>query len=392
MSAPATSAPHGAVTGSTVLAITGWGVLSPIGIGAREFTAALAGGRNGLADVSEMFDEPLPRPDGFALPDFQAKDHLGRKGTSFLDRSTCLALVACGQAIADAGLVIDEDNTADVGVALGTTAGSVKSTSDYSRATFIEDRPYLVNPLIFPNAVMNAAAGQTAIRYRLKGVNATIAGGNLAALSGLRYARGQIALGRADVLLVGATEEYCPQTAWATEFAMQAHGGTLAAGEGSAVFVVEDAERVRAQGRVPDAEILAIEVATHLPEDENDPDGDFSASLIRCLARALDRAGVAAQDVWAVASAENGMPSADLFEDAAITAVLGDGPERIRIKESTGEATSASNALQLAALLARHRGDPGRDGAVSVITSRTPDGVVGAAVLRGWCGRDRDDE
>lgn len=371
------------------LAITGWGVVSPIGIGADEFAAGLADGRDGRTDVGEMFDEPLPRSDAYAMTGFRARDHLGRKGTTFLDRSTALAMVACGQALTDADLTVDETNEERVGVALGTTAGSVRSTSDYSKATFVEDKPYLVNPLIFPNAVMNCAAGQSAIRYHLKGVNATLAGGQVAMLAGLRYARTLIGLGRVDTLLVGATEEFGPQVAWANEFVMRQHGGDLPAGEGAAVFVVEDAERVRAQGRVPDAEVLAVEVATHLPEDENDPVPDFSPTLAHCLTRALSRAGVAPDQVVAVAPAANGMAAKDTFEDAAITAVLGPDVRRLLVKERAGEALSASNALQLAALLAEHRGRPEHDGAVSVLTSHTPDGVVGAAVVRGWSGRDR---
>ena len=77
----------------TTLAITGWGVVSPIGLGADEFAAGLATGRDGRTDVSEMFDEPIPRPDAYAIKDFNVKEHLGRKGTSFLDRSTALAMV-----------------------------------------------------------------------------------------------------------------------------------------------------------------------------------------------------------------------------------------------------------------------------------------------------------
>ena len=368
----------------TVLAITGWGVLSPIGIGIDEFTVSVHNGRSGSAEVGAMFADEIPRPDGFAMTDFNVRDYLGRKGTSFLDRSTALALVVCGQALADSDLVVDETNTERVGIALGTTAGSVRSTSDYSKATFVEDRPYLVNPLIFPNAVMNCAAGQSAIRYHLKGVNATIAGGQAATLSALRYARNLIGLDRADAMVVGATEEYGPQVAWSTEFAMREHGGTLAAGEGAAVFVVEEAERVRRAGRSPQAEVLAAEIATHLPADESTPEEDFSNSLADCLRRALDYAGVTADEVRAVASGENGMPVLDGYENRAIQDVLGDEPRRIRIKELTGEAHSASTALQLAALLASYRADPALDGQVCVLTTRTPDGVVGAAVIRGW--------
>ncbi|GAA1229168.1 beta-ketoacyl synthase N-terminal-like domain-containing protein [Prauserella halophila] len=375
------------------LAITGWSAVSPIGIGPDTFTESFNTGARGNTDVTEMFDdEPLPRSDAFAMPDFKAKDHLGRKGTSFLDRSTALAMVACGGALADAELVIDEDNAERVGVALGTTAGSVKSTSDYGRATFVEDKPYLVNPLIFPNAVMNCAAGQSAIRYRLKGVNATLAGGPAAMLSGLRYARTQIGLDRVETLVVGATEEFGPQTAWANEFAMRAGGGELSAGEGAAMFVVEDAARVRDQGRVPDAEVLAVEVATHVPDTESDLSPDFSASLARCIDRALTRAGITPDEVSTVASAENTMPATDRYEDSAITSTVGTAAHRIRVKQQLGEAMSASGALQLAALLAGHRSGESRDGEVSLLTAHTPDGVVGAAVLRGWRGRARASE
>ncbi|KAA2254450.1 beta-ketoacyl synthase [Solihabitans fulvus] len=368
------------------IAITGWGVLSSAGIGADEFARAVTAGRGSAADVSEMFEEPVPRQDAFALVDFKVRDYLGRKGTSFLDRSTSLAMVACGQALADTDLVVDDSNNERVGIALGTTAGSVKSTSDYSRDTFVQERPYLVNPLVFPNAVMNCAAGQSAIRYRLRGVNTTVAGGALAALSALRYARNLIGCGYADALLVGTTEEFSPQVAWATHFAMEAGGGDLAAGEGAAVFVVEDADAVREAGRRPDAEVLAIEVGLHVPADEATagPETDFSESLAGCVVRALSRAGVEPGEVWAVASAENGMPLTDGFEDRAIRAVLGDGPVRLRVKEFTGESHSASGAFQVAALLARHRADPTLDGRVSVVTTRTSDGAIGAAVLRGW--------
>jgi 3-oxoacyl-[acyl-carrier-protein] synthase II len=379
-----------APAGSTVLAITGWSVLSSIGVGPEAFGAAIADGTPGVADVSEMFpDDPIPRADAFAMPTFKAKDFLGRKGTSHLDRSTALAMVACGEALKDTDLDVNDDNRERVGLVMGTTAGSVKATSDISKATFIEDKPYLINPLTFPNVLMNSASGQSAIRYNLRGVNSTIAAGQVAAFSVLRYARHLIGLGRSDALLVGTVEEFGPQIAWFTQFAMQAENATTSAGEGAAVFVVEDAATVRAAGRRPDAEVLAMEVLTHIPADEDAPEEDFSDSLVLCLARALERAGVTADQVWAVASADNGMARCDAQENAAIERVLGTNRERLRIKELTGEAHSASNAFQIAALLARHRADAALDGKVSVITSRTPDGVVGAAVLRGWSRHDR---
>lgn len=364
------------------LAITGWGAVSSLAIGAEDFSAAVTEGRSGLRDVTGMFEDmELPHEKAFAMPDFRVRDHLGRKGTSFFDRSTSLALVGCTLALEDADLVVDDANRERVGIVMGTTAGSIKSTSDYSRETLVQDRPYLVNALLFPNAVMNCAASQSAIWHRLKGVNATVAGGQIAGLSALRYARNQIRRAYVDALLVGSVEEYSPHTAWGTERLYASETQRATVGEGSAVFVVEDAAAVREAGRLPDAEVLAVEIGTYgQPGSRPDP-GD---GLATCITRALTTAGVSPSDVWAVASGENGIERLGKVERRGIEQVLGSGPERLRIKEAVGECHSASTSLGIAGLLGRHRAAPELDGRLSVVTSCSADGTVGAAVLRGW--------
>jgi 3-oxoacyl-[acyl-carrier-protein] synthase II len=367
---------------STTLAITGWSVLTSAGIGADEFAGAVVEGRSGLTDVAGMFDEePLPERRAGAITGFKVRDYLGRKGTSFFDRSTSLALVGCTLALRDTDFELAEDNRERTGIVMGTTTGSLQSTSEYTRETLTQDKPYLVNPLLFPNTVMNCAAGQSAIWHRLKGVNATIAGGQLAGLNALRYAKNTIRRQYADTLLVGAVDEFSPHTAWQTHLANVARGVTVPLGEGSAVFVVEDAAKLN--GRRPDAEILAVELGTYGPPGQQPDAGD---GLAVCIARALDRAGVAASDVWAVASGETG---ADDVEPRGIAQALGN-VRKVLIKELLGECHAASGALQLAALLAHHRSDPALDGQVSVVTSCSADGAVGAAVVRGWSRAGRD--
>ncbi|MFE4534369.1 beta-ketoacyl synthase N-terminal-like domain-containing protein [Streptomyces scopuliridis] len=372
--------PHDTLRDGT-LAITGWGVVSSLAIGADAFTTAVGAGRSGLRDVTGMFDEELPEDEAFAMPDFRVRDHLGRKGTSFFDRSTSLALLGCTLALDDTDLVVTDDNRDRVGIVLGTTAGSVKATSDYSRETLVNDRPYLVNPVLFPNTVMNCAAGQSAIWHKLKGVNATVAGGQLAGLSALRYARNQIRRGYADALLVGSFEEFSPHTAWFAHRQHSAWEGRARVGEGSAVFMVEDAATVREAGRLPDAEVLAVEAGTYGPPGRTP---DAGAGLAHCVLRALKRAGVEPSEVRAVASGECGISPLDDLERRGVESALGTEVWHVRAKEWVGECQSAAGSLQLAALLAGHRGHPELDGAVSVVTSVSADGSVGAAVLRGW--------
>ncbi|MGH3858833.1 beta-ketoacyl synthase N-terminal-like domain-containing protein [Actinokineospora sp.] len=358
------------------IAVTGWSVVSGTAFGTAEFTAAVQSGGSGPVAVDEMFDEPLPVGKAYAMPTFSAREHLGRKGSSSLDRTTALAAVGCGQALADASVTVDEESRRRFGIVLGTTAGSVRATSEFSRATVVEDKPYHVNPVLFPTAVMNCAAGHSAIRYGLKGVNATVAGGQLAGVQCLRYARNLIGRGYADAVLVGAAEEFSPHTAWADHLRWGGQG--VPQGEGAVVFVTERTSEVRAAGRTPEAEVLAAQVGTVLPG------ASAAEALAGCVGHALSQAGVRADEVWAVSTGERGIPERDEPESASVDAVFGARAKRVRVKELVGECHAASGAFQVAALLAAHRADAGLDGRVSVVTGVTSDGAVGAVVLRGW--------
>ncbi|MFJ9871273.1 beta-ketoacyl synthase N-terminal-like domain-containing protein [Streptomyces sp. NPDC101165] len=369
------------------LYVTGWGVVSPLGTGAEEFAVAFTEERDALVDVTGMYEEKLPAEQAFALPDFQAEERLGRKGTRFFDRATALALIACDEALRDTAITVTDANRADVGLVLGTTSGSVKSTSDFSRETITQDRPYLVNPVLFPNAVMNCAAGQAAIWFGLKGVNTTIAGGRMAQLAALRYAARSLSWGDVDTLLVGAVEEFSPHSAWLSHLA----DGPAPVGEGAAVFVVERGAALARTDRRPEAEILAVATGSADPEDRP----SFVAAFANCVRQVLARAGVAAQDLWALSPGSGPAAQARAahrepeVEHEVLALVLGDtdgpdAPVRLPVTRLVGDCGAAQGGMQLAAVLAHHRRSAALDGRPALITSCTADGAFGATVVRGW--------
>lgn len=365
----------------STLAITGWGVLSAVGTGADEFSAAWRERRSGLRPVTDMYDAPLPVEQACAMPDFSVREHLGRKGTSFFDRSTALSVVTCGLALADSSLVKDEQSSGGVGLVLGLSNGGPLAMSEFIREMYVSDKPYLVNPLLFPFAVMNGAAGATAIWHQLKGVNATLSGGQMAFLTVLRYARNKIRNGYVHAAMAGVVEEFSPHRAWASHHTRGGSEGRAPIGEGGAFFTVEDTVAVRAAGRHVDAEVLAIESGLFgEPGGEDDP----TTGLAECIVRALDSAGVCPSQVRAVAPSLAGSPRRDAVERAAIDKALGCEVNLLPVKELLGETYSAAGGLQLAALLAEHRGDPARDGRVSLVTSLGSEGMAGVAVIRGW--------
>jgi 3-oxoacyl-[acyl-carrier-protein] synthase II len=347
------------------LVITGWGAVSAAGIGAAALTRALAGDTSGPGDITGLYPDPMPGPVAHAYVDFDVRAVLGRKGTSFLDRATSLAVVACGQAIEAGRLVVDDRTRDRIGIALGTTLGSFRSSSDYSRETMVADRPYLVNPVLFPNTVMNCATGQSAIRYGLRGVNSTIAGGRVGFLGALRYARNVLHRGYADAMLVGAVEEFTPHAAW-THHLLRRAG---LPGEAAVVFVLRQADG----STVDRVAVLRSVVSGHCPDG-----AELAAALAACIRRALDGAGVEPGQVGVLATGELTDPGAEEVEDAAAAEVFGTAPvERIRTRDVLGDCGAANGALHLAAALRR------AGGGVAVLAGWSPEGAVAAAVLEG---------
>ncbi|HWF74199.1 MAG TPA: beta-ketoacyl synthase N-terminal-like domain-containing protein [Solirubrobacteraceae bacterium] len=353
----------------SAVAVTGLGVVAPTGVGREAFAAALATPRAA---------EAAPPEGGYGVEDFDIRAQLGRKGTSFLNRCAGLALVACREALEDSGIPLDDPEVA-IGVSLGTTSGSLRSMSDYTRDTLLESRPYLVNPGFFPNTVMNCATGQTAIRYGLRGVNATIASGPLAFLGVLRCATRALRLGYLDGTLAGAVEEFSEHRAWQVRLA-RSDGYCPPPGEGAAVVVLEPAGAARAAGRPVDAEIDSV-VVSFAPGGERFP--GFEARLERTICDALERAGIGPEEL--VMSAVHPPPdSAEPELGKTVMAALGARAAMIDLTAVTGDCGAAAGALAFAATLSRHRGQPALDGCPSLLAGWTTEGAVAAAVFRGY--------
>ncbi|ROQ68170.1 3-oxoacyl-[acyl-carrier-protein] synthase II [Streptomyces sp. 840.1] len=367
------------------LPVVGAGVVSSAGYG----LASLAGALNrGYAPAEAGEPDPAGRDTAYpprpvrSVPGFRAADHLGRKGTKNLDRLAGLSLVACKQALEEAGPAPAGTEPARTGVVLATNTGSIAGYSDLLYETLTLEKPYLINPGKFAGSVMNCSAGQMAIRHGLKGLNATVAGGRSASLYAFRHARLAMAAGRAEKLLVGGAEELSAPTAWAWH-----HAGTLReeapVGEGSAVFVVRSEET---PGEPVLAELLACEVGFHGWAGVSRRAGihrGLTNGLADAVTRALERSRVSADEVAAVSLGAAGHIGLDRVEERAVRLALGRLPEPVRVTEVLGETYSAGGAMQLAALLARWKSSPGGNGPrIGLITSVGHDGNAGALVVR----------
>lgn len=353
--------------------ISAWSTVSPAGLSGAEFTEGMRSGKETAVRLDpERWQVPFEK--AHLVPDFDIRTVLGRRGTRSMDRATGLAVTVVGDLLTGHDgerLPGVDENT---GLVLGTSIGSAQSMMDFTRDSLVGERPYLVDPARFPNTVMNCAAGQSAIWHRLRGPNTTIAGGRATGLLALQYALRLQRAGRAETLLCGAVEEFSTARAWLDWHATEHRDRLL--GEGAAVWLLERADAVTANGRHGMAEVLGLEFGFAQDSSEIRP------VLQAGLRRLLDRSGVAADEVWAVAGSQTRAADDDA-ERAAVAEMLGGAtPRYLSCAELVGDTCAASSAFQIVAALALAEGDGDSGGRTVLVTSTEPNGVVGAALLK----------
>ncbi len=360
------------------IAVLGWQAITPLGLGADALRsgAAAAGKLTPQHGAAQDFpDDICYRP-----ADFDVAAILGAKGIRTMDRTTALAVCAA-KLLNDSHPIAAGLDSEQVGFVVGTTTGSIRSTSDFTRDSLVQDRPFLVNPALFPNTVMNCAAGQCAIRFKARAVNATISGGRLSGLLALKYASQVLRRGYAQRLFTGSVEELCPQSAWAHR-ALVRHGSRHAVplGEGVAMFALERADAARLRGVVPVAEILALQHGRWFDSDSDSNSGPGALQgVIDGITAALRGVGLQPAVIdAAVLCGVADVASRRLEQAAAETLLRPDATVHgLQWVERVGDTYSASVSLGLAQLLAALQ--PGQYGLVLIVGA---DGHAGCLVVR----------
>jgi 3-oxoacyl-[acyl-carrier-protein] synthase II len=338
--------------------ITGLSVLSAAGIGPGALGDRL---RHGVTDHAAS-----PEDGGYdgvpgrvvAVPGFDITDFVPRKGTKYLDRTTKLGIAASAQL--KQSLAAADSTWERTGVAMGSTAGSVRSSIEFAASVLTGDGVDLVNPATFPNTTMNCCASQIAIWHRMRGPNSTLANGTISAISALKYATRLIRCGHAERMLVGGVEELSPHTVWGTRLGKEVDESVFI-GEGAAMLAVE------AGG--PCLALLSGCEVLFAPERG---EAGRAAALGRAVDHVLAAADITGGDIDLVLPGAMGTtlwPS-----EAAVVDRF--GADRLDVRTAVGECGSALGAMQLAAALLL-----GDAGTRVLITGLDASGVVGAAVL-----------
>lgn len=334
--------------------VTGAGVISAIGAGIEDFERNLYAGVSGIGPSSLLGESAVAAE----VRDFVPQQWLGNKGIRVLDRSARLLCVAAHMALSSTGLQQQEGAEGDpnLGLVCGTMFGSVHSITSFDWSG-VTDGPAYVNPMEFPNTVINSPAGQAAIKHKLRGVNSTISAGLVSGLYAIHYAAEFLRLGRATALLAGGVEELCEESFVSFKklgltsprgclqpFGRDRDGVVL--GEGSALWMLETAEGAAARGAVPVVEICGFGAA-HDAHKINSyrVRAEGATAAIR---EALSAAGIEPSEIGCIIAGASGSPSADEMEAHALKNVFAGRLPSIPIgapKAAFGESLGASGAM-----------------------------------------------
>jgi 3-oxoacyl-[acyl-carrier-protein] synthase II len=254
---------------SRSVAVTGIGVVSPIGIGRQEFWTSLTQGRSGITELDPSGTSELPTL-WAPVPDFHAKDFISAAHLRRMDKLSRMIVAASRMALDDAGNVLDGTMPEDAGVVVGSAIGDVsESVANLDR--MLAKGPAFASPMLFPNLVLNAPASYVAMELGLTGSNLTVAHGEASGEEAIRLGCDLIRAGRADFVLAGGGDELAPIVVdlyrsaralagqrggreWCSPYDVERSG--LVLGEGAAMLVLESPERAVERGALVYAEIV----------------------------------------------------------------------------------------------------------------------------------------
>lgn len=327
--------------------VTGAAAVTALGRTLAETRAALEAGRSAVASIEGPgVPARAERSPAARIGAFTTEPELPKSKARRLDRGSQYAIVAARHCLADAGYVV-AGREERIGILFGTGSAGAGPLTEFERQ--MAESPESASPFLFPNTVANAPASQVAIELGIKGPNVTITQKDPAPLNALFYGRMLLADGRADALLVGASDEWNLDYHLGYERVRATRTATrpgFVSGEGAAALLVEDEAAARHRGARVFARVASV-VSRGAPVSPQHRRAD-PATLAAVMNAALVEAGVSPREVGLVHLSRNGVPATDAAEDAALAAVFGLAlPRTAAVKDALGE-NPAIGAIQLA--------------------------------------------
>ncbi|MGB0134755.1 beta-ketoacyl-ACP synthase I [Dokdonella sp.] len=332
--------------------VTGTGIVSCLGDVASNVSCALRDGLSGIRAVPDFLDHGL-RSQIAGIPQTDIDASIDRKLRRFMGDAAAYSYLAMRDAIADAGLAMDQVCHPRTGVIAGSGGGSAKwqiETGDLLREKGVRR----IGPYMVPRTMCSTVSATLATAFGILGLSYSIAAACATSAHCIGAAADLIRHGAQDVMFAGGGEEVhwgmtaqfdamgalssgfndSPQVA-SRPYDAGRDGFVIAGGGG--MLVLEDYEHAKARGASIHAELVGYGVTSD-GADMVAPSGEGAARCMRMALREIDGT------IDYLNTHGTSTPLGDLIELRAIREVFGETPPPISsTKALTGHALGAAS-------------------------------------------------
>jgi len=354
------------------VAITGIGLITPVGSTRAATWEGLLAGRTGIGPIRSFATEGYRTRFAGEVDDFDPGGVMEPKEVRKADRYAQFAVCAAAEAMSQARP--GEVDPYRAGVIIGSGVGGML-TFEEQHSRLLQRGPTRVSPMFIPMMIADMAAGLVSIRFGYKGANFATVSACASSGHAVASAFDQIAYDRADVMITGGSEAcICPMAlsgfgsmkALSTRndeperasrpFDAERDGFVL--GEGGGILVLEELERARGRGAPILAEVAGYGVtadAYHMTQPDNEGNG-----ARRAMELALAAAGVGRTQVGYINAHGTSTLFNDKIETKAIRDLFGPAAQKLAVsstKSMTGHLLGGAGGVECAiTALALHDG------------------------------------
>jgi 3-oxoacyl-[acyl-carrier-protein] synthase II len=349
------------------IAITGMGILSPVGLDVVSYWSALLEGKSGVSFITEFPTDRLRSDVAATVRGFDASRWFDDKEQTIYGRVEQLAVAAVAEAVDEARL--DTVDKTRIGVLMSTGQGAVEIFEEQIRRSN-ERGPRAVSPYFIPGVMLNAVSALVSVRHRFMGPSFNVASACATANHSIAVSALLLLAGEADVMVAGGCEaatrlntvagfgnaralarsyEGDPTRA-SRPYDVDRNGFVM--GEGAGALVLETEEHARKRGARPLGYLVGWGMssdAQHLTRPH--PQG---LGLRLAIEAALRRAGIGPADVGYINPHATSTPQGDVAEYHSMVQVFGDALREIPLsatKSMVGHLLGGAGAAEAIAVI-----------------------------------------
>ena len=351
--------------GARRVVVTGMGALSALGPDVASMWEGLVAGRSGIRTIQAFDPKRVDSRIAAEVPDFDPSAVVDRKDARRMDRYIQFGLVVAREALDQAGLPgrLEGSLAERTGVIMGSGLGGVATLFD-NVLVMAERGPDRISPFFIPMGIANVGSGQIAIMFGALGPNFATVSACATGAHAIGEAWETIRRGDADLMLAGGAEAaiheavvggFSSMKALSTRnddppassrpFDRDRDGFVMA--EGAGLLVLEALESAEARGAEPLAELIGYGATADASHITLPAPGGIGA--VRAGRRALEKAGIRADEIDHVNAHATSTPEGDSAELIGLKTLLGAHAPDVAItanKSMLGHSLGAAGALE----------------------------------------------